>query len=118
MTPPASSAGGDSETARQCMQRYLKLSVTLHDACAQARAQEGLDKLAATGTCVDRVLRAAPVTRAMLQKGRTARRSSASRVRASCHRPRETAGGCQRAQRVGEAKMEVRSGGGVEVVAV
>ena len=100
------------------MQRYLKLSVTLHDACAQARAQEGLDKLAATGACVERVLRAAPVTRAMLQRGCTARRSSASRVRASCHRPRETAGGCQRAQRVREAKMEVRSGGEVEVVAV
>ena len=33
------------ETARQCMQRYLKLAATLRDSCAQARAQEGLGKL-------------------------------------------------------------------------
>ncbi len=37
------------ETARQCMQRYLKLAATLRDSCAQARAQEGLGKLAAAG---------------------------------------------------------------------
>ena len=43
------SAGGDTETARQCMQRYLKLAATLHDSSAQARAQEGLGKLAAAG---------------------------------------------------------------------
>ena len=96
VTPPAS-AGGDSETARHCMQRYLKLSVTLHD----SRVQEGLGKLAAAGACVDRVLRGAPVTRAMLQRGCTARRGSASMVRAGCHRPRGTAGGCQRTQRGG-----------------
>jgi hypothetical protein len=31
------------------MQRYLKLAATLHDSSAQARAQEGLGKLAAAG---------------------------------------------------------------------
>jgi hypothetical protein len=49
---PSASSGGDTETARQCMQRYLKLAATLHDSSAQARAHEGLGKLAAAGECI------------------------------------------------------------------
>jgi hypothetical protein len=35
------------------MQRYLKLAATLRDSSAQARAQEGLGKLAAAGEWCD-----------------------------------------------------------------
>ncbi len=83
----SASAGGDNETARQCMQRYLKLSATLHDSSAQVRAQEGLGKLAAAGECIScatceiAVFCVPQVTRALLQRVYTAKQGSASRAR-------------------------------------
>jgi hypothetical protein len=68
------------------MQRYLKLSATLHDSSAQVRAQEGLGKLAAAGECnsvatCEIAVCCVPQVTPLLQRVYTAKQGSASRAR-------------------------------------